>query len=182
MTVLDTLLRPENWAEFAPAPHGADPDFWAWYIDPNAAESGWPPHRDKGMRRPRPDGSPKSLTVWLPLIDAIPVKVCMYVVPADRDPTYNSTAEGPLRFALTDIRALPAQAGSILVWTQAIVHWGAHAAHRDAQCRRPAKTDRSAIALLPAHGAAPSGVDSLGRWHSTQRFVTLDLPTPPHAP
>ena len=111
------------------------PEFWAWHIDPNAEEAGWPPHRDKGMRSLRTDGSPKSLTVWLPLTAATPLNGCMYVVPADRDPTYASLAEGQLRFALTDIRALPAEAGSILAWNQAIIHWGAHAARRDAEAR-----------------------------------------------
>ena len=111
------------------------PEFWAWHVDPATEDSGWPPHRDKGRRALLPDGTPLTLTVWLPLTDATPENGCMYVVPADRDPTYNTPEEAELRFALTDIRALPAVAGSVLAWNQAIIHWGAHAARRDATPR-----------------------------------------------
>jgi ectoine hydroxylase-related dioxygenase (phytanoyl-CoA dioxygenase family) len=111
------------------------PDFWAWHVDPMTADSGWPPHRDKGRRALFPDGRPQSLTLWLPLTDATPINGCIYVVPADRDPTYNTAAEESLQFTLSDIRALPAAAGSILAWTQAIIHWGGHAASRDAPPR-----------------------------------------------
>ena len=106
------------------------PDFWAWHVDPTVAESGWAPHRDKGRRALLPDGRPKSLTLWLPLTDATSINGCMYVVPADRDPTYGTDAEGELKFALPDIRALPAVAGSALAWNQAVLHWGGHSAQR----------------------------------------------------
>jgi hypothetical protein len=79
---------------------------------------------------PSTHGTPKSLTVWLPLTDATPLNGCVYVVPADRDPTYNTPDEQHLRFELSDIRALPAAAGSLLAWTQGIIHWGARTAPR----------------------------------------------------
>jgi hypothetical protein len=104
------------------------PEFWAWYVDPATGDNGWAPHRDKGQRSLFADGTPKSLTVWLPLTDATPLNGCIYVVPADRDPTYNTVDEQHLRFELSDIRALPAAAGSLLAWTQAIIHWGARTA------------------------------------------------------
>lgn len=103
------------------------PDFWAWYVDPDSGESGWSPHRDRGRATLRDDGGPNSLTVWLPLTDATPLNSCMYVVPADRDPTYGTDEEQDFRFAFADIRALPAPAGSILAWNQALAHWGSHA-------------------------------------------------------
>jgi len=106
------------------------PEFWAWHVDPSTGDSGWAPHRDKGHIALFADGAPKSLTVWLPLTDATPLNGCMYIVPADRDPTYNTPDEQQLRFALSDIRALPAAAGSLLAWTQAIIHWGARTAPR----------------------------------------------------
>jgi len=104
------------------------PDFWAWCIDPASDDAGWTPHRDKNGEALRPDGSPKSVTVWLPLTDATPLNGCMYVVPADRDPGYPNSNDR--EFALPDIRALPAQAGSILCWNQAVYHWGAHSVGR----------------------------------------------------
>jgi hypothetical protein len=106
------------------------PDFWAWHIDPRTDDRGWAPHRDKGRRALFDDGRPKSLTVWLPLTDATPLNGCMYIVPADRDPTYGTESEVELRFQPQDIRALPAAAGSVLLWNQAVVHWGARSAPR----------------------------------------------------
>jgi len=111
---------------------GADyamlPAFWAWHVDPASGGSGWAPHRDKGHVAMFRDNTPKALTLWVPLTDATPLNGCIYVVPADRDPTYNTEAEQDLRFQLSDIRALPARAGALLGWTQALIHWGARSA------------------------------------------------------
>ena len=107
------------------------PNMWAWHIDPTADEHGWKAHRDRGRKTIFMDGRPKILSTWLPLTDATPTNGCMYVVPADRDPTYNTVDEMNLRFELQDIRALPAAAGSILAWNQAVLHWGAHSAPRN---------------------------------------------------
>jgi hypothetical protein len=68
------------------------PEFWAWHVDPKAQEAGWAPHRDRGHTSLLPDGSPKVVTLWLPLTDATPLNGCMYIVPADRDPTYGTAA------------------------------------------------------------------------------------------
>lgn len=106
------------------------PEFWAWHVDPQKQEAGWRPHRDKGRESLRKDGSPKVVTLWLPLTDATPLNGCMYLVPADRDPTYGTAEESQHRFSLTDIRALPAPAGAVLGWDQAVLHWGSHAADR----------------------------------------------------
>lgn len=111
------------------------PDFWAWHVQPEKEQSGWSPHRDKGKRSLFPDGSPKSLTVWIPLTAATPLNGCMYLVPAHRDPTYNTEHEQQHKFALGDIRALPAGAGSILCWNQAVLHWGSHASGRETRPR-----------------------------------------------
>ncbi|MEX2365055.1 MAG: phytanoyl-CoA dioxygenase family protein [Pseudohongiellaceae bacterium] len=100
------------------------PDFWVWRVDPARDDSGWSPHRDKGHKSLLPDGSPKSLTVWIPLTVASPLNSCMYLVPAHRDPTYNTEQEKEHRFALPDIRALPGQPGDAFFWNQAVLHWG----------------------------------------------------------
>jgi hypothetical protein len=100
------------------------PDFWAWHVDPSKGESGWSPHRDKGFMSLRADGSPKSFTLWLPLTEANTHNGCMYMVPANRDPTYGTPNDKEWRFAYPDIRALPAAAGSIIGWNQAVMHWG----------------------------------------------------------
>jgi len=103
------------------------PDFWIWHIDPTKNQGGWTPHRDKGGHSLFPDGSPKSLTVWIPLTKATPLNGCIYVVPAHRDPSYNSPEEHELTFALPDVRALPTALGDVLIWNQAVLHWGAQA-------------------------------------------------------
>ena len=116
------------------------PDFWAWHVDPQAGEAGWAPHRDKGRHALAPDGSPLSLTVWAPLSDATPLSSCMYVVPANQDPSYNTPHENSLRFALPAVRALPGAPGDYFCWNQAILHWGS-------QSSRFAEAPRISMAL-----------------------------------
>ncbi|MBS0625719.1 MAG: phytanoyl-CoA dioxygenase family protein [Verrucomicrobia bacterium] len=100
------------------------PDFWAWCVKPGQA--GWKPHRDKGTRSLFPDKSPKSITVWFPITKAYPLNGCMYVVPADRDPDYGKEGNEPFEFP--EIRALPAEPGDVLAWTQHLLHWGSRSA------------------------------------------------------
>jgi len=103
------------------------PDFWTWHIDPAAAESGWRPHRDKGRAALASDGSPLLLTVWIPFTEAMPQNGCMYLLPANRDPVYNTAEEGQWKIDIARIRALPVKPGEFLVWNQAILHWGGEA-------------------------------------------------------
>ncbi len=100
------------------------PDFWAWHVDPQAGEAGWPPHRDKGKLSLAADGSPLSLSVWVPLTVATPQNGCMYLVPKDKDPRYNTDREYEFDTDFTSMRALPASPGEYLCWDQAILHWG----------------------------------------------------------
>jgi hypothetical protein len=111
------------------------PDFWAWLVDPLKDESGWSPHRDKNYKALFEDGSPKSITIWLPLTDATTLNGCMYLVPADRDPVYGTPQDDQRTFKYADIRALPAAAGSVLCWNQAILHWGSHSSTRESRPR-----------------------------------------------
>ncbi len=105
-------------------PYGLLPDFWVWHVDASQGDAGWKPHRDKGRLSLRSDGSPLSLSTWIPLTDATPLNSCMYVVPADRDPTYGTEREKEWLFDLPSIRALPAKPGDVMMWTQALMHWG----------------------------------------------------------
>ncbi|HTI87914.1 MAG TPA: phytanoyl-CoA dioxygenase family protein [Alphaproteobacteria bacterium] len=106
------------------------PDFWIWHVDPAKSERGWKPHREKGHKALFPDGRPKSLSVWLALTQATPLNGCMYIVPADRDPTYGTERDSENQFELPEVRALPAEAGDVFIWNQALMHWGAHASPR----------------------------------------------------
>ena len=100
------------------------PDFWAWYVDPLRAEKGWDPHRDTGIESLFKTGMPKSLTVWVPLTNANPKNGCIYIVPAQWDPYFADPVNNYKNFQHQHIRALPAEAGSILGWNQAVMHWG----------------------------------------------------------
>jgi hypothetical protein len=102
------------------------PDFWAWRVMPG--EAGWKPHRDKITGCLFSDKTPKSLTVWVPITKAHPLNGCMYVLPAGRDEEYGMENSVKGLGSLTDMRALPAEAGDVLIWTQHLFHWGSHAA------------------------------------------------------
>ncbi len=111
------------------------PDFWVWLIDPQRGARGWHPHRDKTSNALFPDGSPRSFTIWIPLTEATPRNSCMYVLPANCDPNYTTGGTPDMEQHLADIRALPAQAGSALGWTQALLHWGSGSHPRETQPR-----------------------------------------------
>jgi hypothetical protein len=115
--------------------YGMLPDFWAWHVDPGKGDAGWTPHRDKGYISLRPDGSPMSVTAWIPLTDATPLNSCMYVVPADADPTYGTPRQDQYQFELPAIRALPAAPGDVLVWNGAVLHWGSRGSWREKDSR-----------------------------------------------
>lgn len=102
------------------------PDFWAWRVAPGQA--GWRPHRDKVSGSLYPDRSPKSVTVWIPITIAHPLNGCMYLLPANRDQMYGMDNQPRFSGRLPDIRALPADGGDVLLWTQNVMHWGARSA------------------------------------------------------
>jgi hypothetical protein len=106
------------------------PDCWIWNVDPRRGEAGWTPHRDRGHQSLLPDGMPKSLTTWIPLSPATPLNGCIYVVPANLDPTYGTDKDGEFRFELPSVRALPGNPGDFFIWNQALLHWGGRTSPR----------------------------------------------------
>ncbi len=115
------------------------PDFWTWKVDPKKEERGWTPHRDKNYSTIFESGLPKSISVWIPLTEVTTLNGCMYILPADRDPTYGQIAatlfDEKWASFIDGFRALPAQAGSILVWNQAVWHYGSRSSRRAAAPR-----------------------------------------------
>jgi hypothetical protein len=111
------------------------PDFWILNVDPKKGEAGWRPHRDKGRRALLDDGSPKSVTTWIPLSAATPLNGCLYVVPAQQDPTYGTADETEMKFEYQSIRALPANPGDFVIWNQALFHWGGRSSPQAAESR-----------------------------------------------
>jgi hypothetical protein len=114
---------------------GADfkvqPALWAWYVETGRGGKGWDPHRDK-RNCLFPNGTPKSLSVWVPLTEATPWNGCMYVYPARHDPAYRERADGLEVPKPQEVRALPAAPGSVLGWTQQLLHWGGRSSERAA--------------------------------------------------
>jgi hypothetical protein len=94
--------------------------------DGRALWSASAPHRD----RMGPDARtlahdvPSILTLWLPLTDVTTDHSCIYVVPAPADEGFYSPEMTIGKFRHQDIRALPAEAGSVLSWSSHLIHWG----------------------------------------------------------
>eukprot|EP00658_Telonema_sp_P-2_P049247 TRINITY_DN37443_c0_g1_i2.p1 TRINITY_DN37443_c0_g1~~TRINITY_DN37443_c0_g1_i2.p1 ORF type:complete len:373 (+),score=47.14 TRINITY_DN37443_c0_g1_i2:168-1286(+) len=103
------------------------------------------PHRDYSYAECcRPDGSPKMLSVWVPLTQVTAENGCMFVVPREFDRQFDQdTAWEHMRpahiehktsyylarttcltFPLDGIRPLTGPAGSINCWLGNTVHWG----------------------------------------------------------
>lgn len=100
------------------------PDFWIWYVDPTKEEAGWKPHREKTFNTLLPDDMPKCMTAWIPLTDSDPMNGCLYFIPVDRDHSYKDFSGNHPQVELQNIRAMPAKAGSILIFNEMIYHWG----------------------------------------------------------
>lgn len=118
---------------------GADyqvlPDFWIWNVEPSRGDAGWTPHRDKDRNSLLPDGTPKSLSTWIPLTPATTLNGCMYCVPAHLDQTYNTPDEMKWTFELASVRALPGMPGDFFIWSQALLHWGSRTSPRAPESR-----------------------------------------------
>jgi len=116
---LDALLRRIL------GPYTFLPDFWAWNVEPGGA--GWGAHRDRGHLALNADGSPLSLTVWIAISEATRENGCIHMVPKACDANYGSPLDNSWRFRDEDVRALPARPGDVLIWNQAVLHWGGEA-------------------------------------------------------
>jgi hypothetical protein len=118
-------------------------DVWAWCVPPGASRRGWVPHRDANITGPfdpaksyiRANGAPRLFTLWIPLTDATPHNSCIYVLPFPKDPVMRAFLGGAnlqglqeasknMGMHLPEVRALPAEAGSVLAWSAYILHWG----------------------------------------------------------
>lgn len=107
-------------------------DFWVFFVPPgDGAASKWtafPPHKDWADVDPgvMSGDLPTVLVGWVALTDVTPNDSCMYVVPGDCDRGYRTHdrvvhAED---FRLQDVRAVPASAGQVLLFSTHVSHWG----------------------------------------------------------
>lgn len=104
------------------------PNFWAGYMEPGD------PGADAGRRWPgvslNRDGTPRVLSVWMPVTPATTENGCIYVVPADQDRNYGRGEGSRADARLQAIRALPAAPGDLLVWTGETYVWQGRAARQ----------------------------------------------------
>ncbi|QDZ19970.1 hypothetical protein HOP50_03g24880 [Chloropicon primus] len=116
------------------------------------------PHRDYTYSASTfSDGSPKILSVWIPLNTVTLENGCMYVVPREFDANFDKdgvyehmqvSTEGSMKgkkflsFPLNGIQPLPGDAGSVMCWFGNTIHWGS-------SCHSTgARAPRSSIALV----------------------------------
>ena len=63
---------------------------------------------------------PKSVSVWVALSDATTLNGCIYILPADRDPSYRNDSlnlrEEKWANFIQNFRALPVNAGTAIIW------------------------------------------------------------------
>ena len=113
------------------------------------------PHRDSPYAACHTlAGQPSELSVWVPLVDVTTSNGCMLVVPANRDPLFAAHADAMHmrpgeRLPWAYVRALPCEAGSVLLWRASLIHWGS-------ACTEGIASPRKSIAMafkLPAAGA-----------------------------
>lgn len=127
-----------DWSAFCVrAEHcGTSPDI----VAPPEVPAGWPPHRDRGSNKSavdgwRKDGTPRYITLWVPMTDATPKSSCLTIMPRRRDPGYRRGDDGASEISylfrspedFQYIRALPLAAGGILAFNHRLFHWGTRA-------------------------------------------------------
>lgn len=130
---------------------------WAWRIDQDG--EGFSIHRDVYAKDAREDGRPAHLTVWIPFTDATPNNSCMYMLPIHLDPNYPDNLTRKEIKNYSDIRALPAKAGSVLAWNANIAHWGSKSS-------KLAEHPRISIAMDFSRGDADMSADDLAYYAS----------------
>ncbi len=112
------------------------PNFWCWYIEPSRKGRGWGCHRDRpSVNSMREDGSLDTLTIWIPLTNATVENGCIYVLPIYNDRNFPDHLEVSTIADTRGIRALPAVKGSVLGWTESILHWGSRSSSRAGEPR-----------------------------------------------
>jgi len=164
--------------------------------------TGWPPHRDRGSNKSaingfREDGSPRYITLWVPMTDATPQTSCLMIVPRRRDPGYRWGDRGGSEISyifrrpedLQYIRSLPLATGGILAFNHRLFHWGSAADPRattprvsiaftatDPGFEAPCFADPRAVLPLPALGVrlALAGAQALRYYGNDQIVTTLN--------
>lgn len=111
------------------------PEMWAWHVDPAKQERGWKIHRDRGPDTIFEDGTPKALSIWIPLTNTTQENGCIHIVPAYDDIDYKNTKYTEELHDASKVVPLAANRGDVLGWTQQLLHWGGETTNIEAQPR-----------------------------------------------
>jgi len=145
------------------------PEFWCWYIDNTNDSKGIYPQRGRTAANTIDhDGSAKSLRIWIPLTDTNTTNGCLFAVPANYDTSYTSDLENRRVDNLQDIRAIPTRKGTVIAFTEALLHWSGRSSNKALQpsasicfvCQRGDVNPYEIPLLAPF--ALPSFEDRLG--------------------
>jgi len=120
-SVLDPILGKDH--RIVPMPY-------VNFINPGTENAGFGVHRDRFDHPVTPNGLPTVVTAWIALTDATPDRACLYVLPASFDPNFPNNLRELAVNNLQDIRAVPVEAGSVICFNQAIMHWGGRSSPR----------------------------------------------------
>ncbi len=109
----------------------------AYYIDNVDHATGTGPHRDNIHDKESIayiNGLPTLINVWIPITNATTLNSCIHLIPLRHDITFDNGIPKNIRDKsftwkevhdmLQHVRAVPAQAGSVLAWDTNILHWG----------------------------------------------------------
>lgn len=130
------------------AEYGVMDDAWAFRVPVGPGHAGWAAHR--GVYELAKDRrAPDVLNVWIAVTDATVDNSCMFVVPLDRDPGYPNDLRS--HAGTTEGIAIPALAGTALVWNANVLHWGGPSTER-------AKAPRTSITFTLRRDAPPPQV------------------------
>ena len=113
-------------------------EFDVHYVPTSDRAAGSKPHRDNIDAKDYLDteGVPELLNVWIPLTDATLANSCIYVLPANQDPAFRQTVAGNNVHSTMDdaslqaVRAVPADAGTLLFWAPSLLHWGSRSSDK----------------------------------------------------
>lgn len=113
-------------------------EFDVHYVPTTMRAAGSKPHRDNINVADYLDaeGVPELLNVWVSLTDATLANSCIYVLPANQDPSFHQAIAGkPVHWQLDDasvqaVRAVPAHAGTMLFWAPSLLHWGSRSSNK----------------------------------------------------
>jgi len=154
------------------------PHVWVHVVPAVAGARGWAPHKDGGLAA----RSPSRLSIWIALTDASIENGCMYVLPRshpaarllDGNWHADTILVAQALELLSGARALPAAAGSALVWDFDLVHWSGTRSGRGVS-RRSLSFEFIGAGVEPAadeHPLVTCGADDpLPSFASRLRFI-----------